>query len=326
MQKDYSEVRASELFEQLKMPCHEHFLPYVEEGLKMYAQRKDYVFDKDRICRLEDTYHIFGDCLDVVLESADIIRKDDAYSRLCYIIISFLKQKGPLQELQLQDKGSLTSEFVGLFAILYFVEEFVEDCEKRGIPQEIMQKTLRGINCIRKNKELTGYPGIGMYLTWLAVYARREIYHINNFSFQFGRKYKDKDVVSVHIPKGTDLSTEKVIRDFAEAEVFFKTYFPEYRFSGFICYSWMMNPELEEIMGRKTKVSQFGDLFERYEIETTGTGVYRFVYNLPNPVPPETLCENTSMQRAIKSYLLKGNIFKEYGGFRAWSEEELADR
>lgn len=145
MQNDYLQVRASELFEQLKMPYHEHFEQYVEEGLEMHAQWKDYVFDKERICGLEDTYHILGDCLAVVLESADIIRKDDAYSKLCYIIISFLKQKGPLQELQLPDNGSLTSEFVGLFAVLYFVEEFVEDCEKEVYHKKSCKKRFEGL-------------------------------------------------------------------------------------------------------------------------------------------------------------------------------------
>lgn len=314
-------ANAIELFRQLQMPYHEHFGQYVEEGLEMYEGLKDFVFDKERICRLENTYHIFGDFLDVVLESADVIQADVSYSRLCYIIISFLKQKGPLHELQISDKGDLASEFVGLFAILYFVEDFVEDCKKRGIPQEIMEKTLRGINCIRGNKKLTGYPGIRIYLTWLALYARREIYHINNFSFQLEKKYEGKDVISVHIPSGIDLSTENVLRDFACAETFFKTYFPERRFEGFICHSWMMNPELEKIMGRKTKVSQFGDLFKRYEIETAGAGVYRFVFHQATPVDPKTLSENTSMQKAIKRYLLEGNIFKEYGGFRKWSEE-----
>lgn len=313
----------NELFEQLKLTYKEHFEPYVAEGLEMYEKYKDYAFDKERICRLNDTYHIFGDYLDVVLQSADEIRADAAYSRLCYIIISLLKQKGPLGmiKLSLSNRGELASEFAGLFAIMYFVEEFAEDCKERGIPLEIVQNTLRGINCIRKNKELSGYPGVTVYLDWLALYAYKELYRINHFIYQLGEKYEGKDVISVHILGGVDLSTENVLREFAYAEKLFKTCFPEYHFEGFICDSWMLNPNLEQIMGRKTKVSQFGDLFERYEIDSKGTGVYRFVFNLLAPVDPKTLSENTSMQKAIKKYLLEGNVFKEYGGFRKWDEK-----
>lgn len=321
MRKDELQEMAIDLFGQLQIPYDERFSPYVEEGFWMHENLKDYAFDKERICRLNAKYGIFDNDMEMVLKSAEVIRADGAYSKLCYIIISFLRNRGPLRELKLADNGEIAPEFVGLFAVLYFVEEFVQDCRKRGIPQEIIKDTLRGINCIDKNRELTGYPGIRIYLNWLSLYIRGEIYHISGFSFQIVRKGDGEDVISVHIPSGIDLSTEKVIAAFANAEKFFKTYFPEYQFTGFICQSWMLNPKLEEIMGKKTKVSQFGDLFERYEVESFGKSVYRFVFNRLTPVEPRLLSENTSMQRAIKQYLLEGNLFKDYGGFRKWSEE-----
>ena len=321
MRKEDLQEMAIDLFGQLQIPYDERFAPYVEEGFWMHENLKDYVFDKGRICRLNAKYGIFDNDLEMVLKSADVIRADSAYSKLCYIIISVLRNRGPLRELKLADNGEIAPEFVGLFAVLYFVEEFVQDCRKRGIPHEVIQDTLRGINCIEKNRELTGYLGIRIYLNWLSLYIRGEIYHISGFSFQIVRRDDGEDVVSVHIPSGIDLSTENVMAAFVNAEKFFKAYFPEYRFTGLICQSWMLNPKLEEIMGKKTKVSQFGDLFERYEVESFGKSVYRFVFNQLTPVDPTLLNENTSMQRAIKQYLLEGNLFKDYGGFRKWSEE-----
>ena len=318
--KDLQET-ATELFGRLKMPYEEAFAPYVEEGLWMHENLNDYVFDKGRICRLNAKYGIFDRDLETVLKSADVIRADSAYSKLCYIIISFLRNKGPIWELKPADSGELAPEFVGLFAVLYFVEEFVQNCRKRGIPQQIIKDTLRGINCIETNRELTGHPGVRIYLNWLSTYIRGGIYHISGFSFQMVKRGDGEDVVSVHIPSGADLSTQNVIAAFADAERFFKLYFPEYRFAGFICKSWMLNPKLEEIMGRKTNVSRFGDLFERYEVESLGKSIYRFVFNELTPIDPARLSEKTSMQKAIKQYLREGNLFKDYEGFRKWSEE-----
>ena len=69
-------------------------------------------------------------------------------------------------------------------------------------------------------------------------------------------------------------------------------------------------------MGKKTNISRFGDMFERFDIgDTEGNSVYRFVFGLLSPAPVESLLENTSLQRNMKAYLGAGNKVVNYGGF-----------
>ena len=78
----------------------------------------------------------------------------------------------------------------------------------------------------------------------------------------------------------------------------------------------MLDPHIEEIMGRKTNISRFGDLFDHFDIgDTEGRAVYRFVYNLLEPCPVDKLSEETSLQRNIKKYLKAGNKVLNYVGF-----------
>jgi len=121
-------------------------------------------------------------------------------------------------------------------------------------------------------------------------------------------------VLSVHIPATEPFTAEICQASYERAKEIFARCYPEFRYRAFVCYSWMMEKRLEGIMGRSTNITRFADKFHGFPLKDSGADVYIFLYHLPDPIAPENLPENSSMQKAVKQYLCSGNFYFEKGG------------
>ena len=74
----------------------------------------------------------------------------------------------------------------------------------------------------------------------------------------------------------------------------------------FYCNSWMIDPNIEQIQGKKSGVTLFGDRFIRFPTESKGKSVFKYLFDTVKTDDLDALPENTSMQRAIKAYLKSG--------------------
>ena len=118
-------------------------------------------------------------------------------------------------------------------------------------------------------------------------------------------------VISVHIPAGGPLTPEICERDLALArEVVAKHFGP---FKAFYCGSWLLDPQLREIMGKDTNVTLFGDRFYRYPTKNDGKAVFSYLFHAPN-TPVQELPEPSSMAKAVKAHLLAGGHIYSLGG------------
>lgn len=68
-------------------------------------------------------------------------------------------------------------------------------------------------------------------------------------------------VINCHIQRGTDLRAEAVGHSLKEAENFFAGYFPEIRFRGFLCYSWLLYPPMVERLPEDSNIRRFAGRF-----------------------------------------------------------------
>lgn len=121
-------------------------------------------------------------------------------------------------------------------------------------------------------------------------------------------------VISVHIPSHAPFTREECEASYKAAKEIFANCYKEYDFKAFICLSWMMETKLRDIMGRDTNITRFADEYIIYPLLSGATGVYSFLFHLSKPCSPADLPEDTSMQRAVKDYLVSGNFFYEKGG------------
>ncbi len=112
-------------------------------------------------------------------------------------------------------------------------------------------------------------------------------------------------VLSVHIPKNTDVTHEAVERDFNSALVQAKKIFPEHNINHLMCCSWLLDFTLEKLLGENSKIVGFGKEFLRFPVKSHGEEHKLFVF--PGFTGPlEDLPEETSLQRKIKGLLLSG--------------------
>lgn len=127
---------------------------------------------------------------------------------------------------------------------------------------------------------------------------------------------KGDPIVSLHIPPDGSLSEEAVDETLEETKAFLKTYFPDYEYKAFYCGSWLLDPQLEEMLGAESNIAKFGNRFCRVSVKSGGRAVFNFVFlTLERDVDLTALPENTRLERALKQHYLDGKCIYEMHGF-----------
>lgn len=93
-----------------------------------------------------------------------------------------------------------------------------------------------------------------------------------------------------------------------EHHAFRETYFADWKDVKLTCDSWMLVPELQELLGESSRIVAFQRLFEIDQIDREATWFLGWIYPGHDTVD-ENLPEKTSLQRQLKRYLLAGNKF-----------------
>lgn len=122
--------------------------------------------------------------------------------------------------------------------------------------------------------------------------------------------------LEVHITLGERLSTDSCRKSLAMANDFYARHFPDQPFELFTCQSWLMDPQLSALLPDKTNIVRFQKLFCFFPKNFENTDVYRFAFDVYDiPADLSTLPERSSMHKALKAHLLKGNSILSSGGF-----------
>jgi len=56
------------------------------------------------------------------------------------------------------------------------------------------------------------------------------------------------------------------------AKTFYRKYFPEYDFKGFICHSWLLSPGLSQVLPETSNIIKFGKRFTIIENQAQNVG------------------------------------------------------
>ncbi|MBR3953376.1 MAG: DUF5596 domain-containing protein [Oscillospiraceae bacterium] len=174
-----------------------------------------------------------------------------------------------------------------LAAVIALLSKKYEDYKSLGASEEIIAETFRDV-ALRANLyyERTGKPGISKEDTlWFRHIINSEIFKIGALQFQpFEMIYLDEEflgepymnfsktqkeelpsgaqVINCHIPSGADLSTEAVKESFIRAQTFFGEVYPNIEFKAFLCYSWLLYPEMINLLPKSSKIKAFAKNFE----------------------------------------------------------------
>ena len=123
-------------------------------------------------------------------------------------------------------------------------------------------------------------------------------------------------VVGVHIPAGGGLTPEIVDKSLMEIKQLIRDYFPEYEYKAFTCHSWLMDPQLQTMVGADSNIALFQNRFTILPVKSSGKGVFNFLFLKPNmDFDLADLPENTRLERKVKQHYLNGKYIYELIGY-----------
>ena len=121
-------------------------------------------------------------------------------------------------------------------------------------------------------------------------------------------------VIKLHIPSGGGLTPEAVDDSLARAREFVATYYPEFEYKGFCCYSWLCDHTVADLVGEDSNIGRFAKRFQPLTVPSNGRSVFRFVYQNAN-IPFDEIPETTSLGRALKKHYSEGKAVYDFRGY-----------
>lgn len=289
----------------------------------------------EKCIREADRYAGLGRYLEPALAAAAEIRENAALSAYTAALADAMRDRERFaQDLRTvrfpqpePEKSTLACDFIPVLALLTQLAPSVERMRARQIPEDVIAASLENTReCLRVFERRYGRPGMDMhYFGWSQGFLDARILRIGSLEFEavprFGSAMTlpdrtigpDEPVIGVHIPAGADISHAARHAAYARAREIFERSFPETRFRGFACWSWLMDPQLAELLPG-SKIAAFQGEFIRCPERWESDAVFEYVFL--DPVSSlEELPENTTLERRLKAHYLGGKRIDEMCGF-----------
>ena len=124
---------------------------------------------------------------------------------------------------------------------------------------------------------------------------------------------KGEWVLCVHIPRGADMSREKLDESYRTALSLIGKCFPDIRIRLIHCHSWLLDPALRPMLREGSGILRFQSDYLRYPTVSAGNAVFSFLFGI-KPEDLNELPETTSLQRSVKRHYLDGGFIHEVAG------------
>lgn len=215
----------------------------------------------------------------------------------------------------------------GLRILRFYLEWAVklkEQYDAIGIPEQVFWDGMRDIAIWAEDYYAKhGVPGFAEW-GWVATTLSLKVFRLGRLQFEpmeletavacNGRTYPvGTSVLNVHIPAGEPLDVALVQAAMEYAPAFFQRYFQK-TCTLFICHSWLLSPQLKELLQENSRILQFQNLFSVYEVDQERQAEERVFGFLTDD--PKTYPEETSLQKKMKESLLAGKGFGMGRGIR----------
>lgn len=133
---------------------------------------------------------------------------------------------------------------------------------------------------------------------------------VKNFS-KLDKYFEEKhQYIFIHIPRGENLSEEDVQNSFNLVGKSIKKYYPELENHKLAYYtqSWLLSPELKEILSPYSNIMKFQDKFNIIEYEENTKDFLDFAFeDVLGEMAYSDLSEKTFLQKELKKRLLNGD-------------------
>lgn len=215
-----------------------------------------------------------------------------------------------------------------LTACLPFVQEYHRSL---GIPEDISRASLADLGRnVRVHRKREGIGGLGV-MWWLMLHFRGVIYQLGRLQFELQRASKDvissmrdheietrdpMNVLSIHIPDFMGpMDQEACSESIAEAISFFPTYFPDWHVDFAVCNSWLLDPQLRQVLRPTSNIVMFQDRFTLTDGSyDSSESVMQFVFG-KHLKDIDTIHPQSSLEKGVLNHLKNG---KKWFGREGW--------
>lgn len=225
------------------------------------------------------------------------------------------------QAIRQGERPKLTPGMLPLYVLAHLAPGALQINAARGIPRSVTVATLKDVNIwIANHRLLYGAPGV-MEFGWLLLHYTGDLFRLGRLQFRMEKTAHGAPGeygIETHIPQGEPLREADCLASFEEAVRFFETHFPQYAPECFLCHSWLLNPHLAEILREDSNIVRFMRLWMPLHTDPDGSAqamerTFGFGFRREQlPEAPET----TTLQRAMKQYLLSGGSLDAAAGYR----------
>jgi len=184
--------------------------------------------------------------------------------------------------------------------------------DRLGISEEIYVATMGAFSrFVREYQESYGSYGFNRG-RWTTRQVSAKLFRIGQMEYELTTLDGER-VVSLHIPTDVDLRPEVLRPSMKEGLEALYRLFPEYRGKRVYCHSWLLSPMLKAFLPEDSNILRFQELFSVTQDTVPAKDVLLWVFKNPR-LSPEDYPENTSLQRKLKEFFLRGGEFLEGSG------------
>lgn len=211
--------------------------------------------------------------------------------------------------------------FKMLCAQLRCAKSAEEEFRRLGFSEKIYTDTMAAFSrFVREHLESFGRYGFDREF-WMVRQISCMLFRIGQLEYELTHS-DGEPVIELHIPSDIDMSLPKLRSSCLEAKKLLGGIFPEFRNARIHCYSWLLSPNLGDLLPEQSKILRFQKSFSISPVKEEESDVILWVFKNQD-YALEDLPENTSLQRRMKKFLLSGGKFRDGEGFL--SEDPFKD-
>lgn len=217
-----------------------------------------------------------------------------------------------------------------LAAVLYTLPAVYCNYKKKGIPDEIFFDTFSDIKIWCDNAfEQYGVKGL-VNIHWIAKHLSMKIFKIGRLQYEFSRfailphaglknvlkcPYRlGEKCITLHIQQGEKLDTCRCFGSLKSADAFFEKYYPGYKYRSYTVITWLLNPDLESVLGSDSNIVKFGKLFTLLGRVPDSDMNERRVFGYKKD--RENYVADNALRKFVLDRIKKGKPLYSYNGYR----------
>ena len=205
-----------------------------------------------------------------------------------------------------------------LLSFLYMCDALERKYKEKGIDRTILMDTLGDL--VRWTEiwsELKGELYLGQ-LTWVSIPMKMQIFKLGRLQFCMQNcdwdvpKYKisaGDPILGIHIPAGAPMTPESCQASLCMAKDFFRTYYPEYKYSAFTCHSWLLDTTLINFLPVESNILAFQKLFDIVGADVSDDIIHYVFRWEANREDIARLPATSNFSLRVREHLLAGGAF-----------------